>query len=110
MLRVDQVLDDCCIHGAELVVLLLWVRSDYLLVRQKVKVDDFGKQPRFGRRLGRRDRLPEQAQPVNREPSALDRQMLSVYPIWWLRLEVRIEFKGGRDIFEEIKCMARLNK
>lgn len=87
VLRVGQLVDDC-IHGAELVVLLLWARSDYPLVRQKAKVGDLGK-TRVGRRLGPRGYLPEQAQPVNREPSALDGQKMSVYPTWWLRVESR---------------------
>lgn len=51
VLRVGQLVDDC-IHGAELVVLLLWARSDFLLVRQKAKLGDLGKLE-FGRRLGR---------------------------------------------------------
>lgn len=82
MLRVGRLRDGCCIHGAELVVLLLWARSDYPLARQKVKAGEFGKLRRFGRRLGRRDYSPEEAQPVIREPSALDGKIVSVFSTW----------------------------
>ena len=86
VLRVGQLVVDGCIHGAGPVLLLLWARSGYPLVRQKATVGDFGRL-RSGRRLGRRGYLPDQPQLVDREPSALDGQMVLVYPTLWLRVD-----------------------
>lgn len=88
VLRAGHSVDDC-IHGAAVLVVLvlLWARLDYQLADQKAKAGDWGSFQSGRRRLGRRVYLPEQAQPVNREPSALYEQIVSVCPTWWPKVE-----------------------